>query len=449
MANIKLKKGLDIKIKGKPQNETLPLNSRTYALTASDFIGLSPIPKLLVNVGDEVKAGTPLFFDKKHPDILYVSPVSGEVVEIRRAAKRAIDEVVILADNKMTYLPLERIRISSASREEVVKHLQATGCWPFFRQRPFNIIAHPNETPRDIFISGFDTAPLAPDLNYVLEGQKDDFQAGVEVLRKLTKGKVHLSVNGAAPSSKTYSDIKGIELHTFTGPHPAGCVGVQIHHIAPINKGDVVWTISPQDVLALGRVFNHGQYNTERLVAVAGTCIKKPAYYKTYIGASVEGLVADNLTDEHVRFISGNVLSGKKVARNEHLGFYHQQLSVIEEGDKYEFFGWLLPSYPRPSLSRTFTGFLSPSKEYNVNTNTHGEHRAMVMTGAYEAVTPMDILPMQLLKAILANDLDMMEGLGIYEVVEEDLALCEFVCPSKTYVQHILREGLDIMQEQS
>lgn len=449
MANIKLKKGFDIKIKGKPQQEIFPLNSRTFAITASDFTGLSPIPKLLVNIGDEVKAGSPLFFDKKHPDNLYVSPVSGEVVEIRRGAKRAIDEVVILADNKMNYLPIEPMRISSASREEVVKHLQSTGCWPFFRQRPFNIIANPNETPRDIFISGFDTAPLAPDLNYVMEGQKDDFQSGIEVLRKLTKGKVYLNLNGSTTASKTFSETKGVEFNSFTGPHPAGCVGVQIHHIAPINKGDIVWTINAQDVLVLGRVFSKGQFNTERLIAVAGPCVAKPAYYKTYIGASVESLVADNLTNEHVRCISGNVLSGKKVERNEHVGFYHQQLSVIEEGDNYEFFGWLLPSYPRPSLSRTFTGFLTPSKEYNVNTNTHGEHRAMVLTGAYEAVTPMDILPMQLLKAILSNDLDLMEGLGIYEVVEEDLALCEFVCPSKTEVQHILREGLEIMQEQS
>ncbi|OWY23303.1 Na(+)-translocating NADH-quinone reductase subunit A [Sphingobacteriales bacterium UPWRP_1] len=449
MANIKLKRGFDIKIKGAPQKETAQLKSRTFAVNPADFNGISPIPKLLVNVGDEVKAGTPLFFDKKNPDVIYASPVSGEIAEIKRGAKRAVEEVVILADDKMEFVPLERIRISSASREEVVKHLLTTGCWPFFRQRPFNIIASHTDVPKNIFISGFDSAPMAPDYNYVMEGQKEAFQAGIEVLRKLTTGKVHLSVDGRTTPSKTFTEAKGVELHTVSGPHPAGCVGVQIHHIAPINKGDIVWTINPQDVVAIGRVFNDGQFNTERLVAVGGPCVKQPQYYKTYLGASVDSLVAGNLSHDHVRLISGNVLTGKKVSQSEHLGFYHQQLSAIEEGDKYEFFGWLLPSYPRPSLSRTFTGFLNPGKEYNVNTNTHGEHRAMVVTGAYEDVTPMDILPMQLLKAVLCKDLDLMEGLGIYEVVEEDLALCEFVCPSKTEVQHILREGLTLMHEQS
>ncbi|HRK28266.1 MAG TPA: Na(+)-translocating NADH-quinone reductase subunit A [Chitinophagales bacterium] len=449
MANIKLKRGFDINIKGKPQKEVSTLKSRTYAVTPTDFFGISPIPKLLVNVGDEVKAGDPLFFDKKNPDILHVAPVSGEVVEIKRGDKRAIGEVVILADDKMTYRPLERMRISSASREEVVKHMLATGCWPFLRQRPYNVIADPEVTPKHIFISGFDNAPLAPDYDFVMEGQKEDFQAGIEVLKKLTSGKVHLSVNGKSTPSKTYAEAKGIELHTVSGPHPSSCVGVQIHHISPIAKGQVVWTINPQDVLVLGRVFNHGQFNTERFIAVGGTHVAKPQYFRTYLGASVESLTANNLTGNHVRFISGNVLTGTKIAQNEHLGFFHHQLSVIEEGDRYELFGWLLPSYPRPSLSRTFTGFLSPSKEYAVNTNTHGEHRAMVLTGAYEEVTPMDILPMQLLKAIITNNLDLMEGLGIYEVVEEDLALCEFVCPSKTDVQHILRNGLEMMREQS
>ena len=446
---IKLKKGYDIKIIGTPK-KTVHSNFKatTHAVKPTDFIGISPIPKLTVNVGDRVKAGDTLFYDKKKPEILYTAPVSGEIVEIKRGEKRSLAEVVILADEKISYKLFNPIRISSASRGEIVKFLLETGCWPFIRQRPYNVIANPDEQPKNIFISGFKTAPLAPDLGFTLQGQAAAFSAGVSILKKLTKGKVYLGLN-PKQDDKVFAQSKETEVTYFDGPHPAGNVGVHIHHTAPINKGDVVWTIDPQDVILIGRTVNTGKYDTSRLVALGGTPVSQPQYYKTYLGASIKNMVANNLTKDHVRFISGDILTGDKIATDGHVGAFHQQVTVVEEGDNYEFLGWLMPSYARPSVSRTFMSFMKPNKEYDVNTNTHGEHRGFVVTGAYEKVTPMDVLPMQLLKSILYRDFELMEGLGIYEVVEEDLALCEFICPSKTDVQEILREGLDYMREQA
>lgn len=445
---IKLKKGYNIKLLGEAAKQTVAnYRTRTYAVKPTDFVGNAPIPKMMVDVGAEVKAGDALFFNKQTPDVLYCAPVSGEVVEIKRGAKRAITEVVILADSQIEFKEFDRVRISSASRDEIVKHMLSTGCWPLLRQRPYNVVVDQNETPKNIFISGFNTAPLAPDYNYVMEGQAAAFQSGIEVLNKLTEGKVHLSVGPNA--SSVFTNAKNVEIHKFSGPHPAGNVGVQIHHIAPINKGDIVWTITPQDVLVIGRVFSEGKFDTTRLVALTGSEASKQQYYQTYMGASVAGMLQDNLNNEHVRVIGGDVLTGDVFDKNSHLGCWTQQVTVVEEGDKHEFFGWLLPSYARPSVSRTFPAFLQPNKKYKVNTNTHGEPRAFVVTGLYEDVTPMDLFPMQLIKSILYRDFDQMEGLGIYEVVEEDLALCEFICPSKTDFQAVLRDGLDYMREQA
>ncbi len=445
---INLKKGYDIKIIGSPEKKIQTgFKARTHAVKPTDFHGISPIPKLLVQVGDDVKAGDPIFFDKKRPDIMHAAPVSGEVVEIKRGEKRSIAEVVILADDQVKFKDLERINVNSTSRETIVKHLLATGCWPFIKQRPFNVIADENETPKAIFVSGFSSAPLAPDYDFALQGYEQAFKAGMEVLSKLSN-KVYLGVPGATAASKAYDGLSGVTINKFNGPHPAGNVGVQIHHTNPIAKGEIVWTLNPYDVITIGNTFAQGKFNTERLIAMGGPVVNKPQYYRTYLGASVKSIAAGNLKEEHVRYISGDVLSGDTVDLDGHLGAFATQLSVLEEGDKYEFFGWLKPSYPRPSLSRTFGAFLRPNKQYNVNTNTHGEPRAFVVTGAYEQVTPMDLYPMQLLKSVLFRDFELMEGLGIYEVVEEDLALCGFVCPSKTQVQEILREGLDYMREQ-
>ena len=446
---IQLKKGYDINIIGAPEKKVMPVPSRTFAIKPPDFLGLSPIPKCVVKVGDTVKAGDALFFDKKQADIHYVSPVSGELIEIRRGAKRSIVEMVVLADSKIKFKNFERVDPAAAARDEVIAHMLATGCWAFLRQRPYNIAAEPHETPKAIFISGIDTSPLGIDYNFAMQGLAQPFQKGIDVLNKLVgNGKVHLSINGNETPCDTFGKVQNVELHKVSGAHPAGCVGVQIHHIDPIAKGDLVWTVNPQDVVAIGRVFDEGRFDTERMFALGGPVATKPQYFKSYLGANVENMLHGNVAEENARVISGGVLNGSSIGNKGHIGFFDHTVSILEEGDKYEPFGWLVPNYPRPSVSRTFLSFLS-KKAFNVNTNTHGEPRAFVATGVYEKVLPMDIYPMQLIKSIMYKDFDSMEGLGIYEVVEEDLAICEFVCPSKTRFQEILRDGLDYMREQA
>jgi len=447
---IKLKKGYDIKIKGVPQDTIVnpSFKSNTFAIKPTDFIGNAPIPKVLVEAGQEVKAGDPLFYDKGNPDILYVAPVSGEVAEVKRGPKRAIHEVIILADKDIKFKEFEKVNPQALSKEQAIEYLCKTGCWPFLRQRPYNVIADPTEAPKAIFVSGFDSSPLAPDYNYVVKGLGDYLQAGMDLLASLTSGYVHLGLDSNTNPAGELKAINRAKITHFDGKHPSGNVGTQIHHVDPIVKGERVWTVKLQDVIAIGRVALDGRYNTERLIAIGGPAVKNPGYVKTYLGANIGSLAKDNLTNDHVRFISGNCLTGEGLAGESHLGFFHDQLTVLEEGDKYEFFGWLFPNYARPSLSRTFTSFLTPNKKYDVNTNTHGEERAFVVTGQYEKVVPMDVYPLQLIKSIMYGDFNQMEGLGIYELVEEDVALCEFICPSKVRFQEILRDGLEMMRDQ-
>ncbi|MFK7845365.1 MAG: Na(+)-translocating NADH-quinone reductase subunit A [Rhodothermales bacterium] len=440
-----LKKGFDIRLKGKAETKHLDVAQPSlFALKPTDIIGIAPIPKVTVKEGEEVRAGEPLFFDKPSPDIIYSAPVSGEVVEVRRGPKRAIHEIVILADSEIQFHEYGKMNIESASREEIISRMLASGAWPLIRQRPFNVIAKPAETPRDVYISCFDTAPLGADQNYVIQGKEKYFQHGLNVLGKLTSGSVHLGVT--TTSAEVYKRAEGVKIHSFNGPHPAGNVGVHIHHTAAIGKGDLIWTLKPQDVAIIGKLFMEGIFDAERTVAFAGDELKSTGYFKTRIGASIKSVVENNVNHENVRYISGNVLSGTRIKSDGFVGLYDDLISVIEEGNEQEFLGWLFPSYPRPSLSRTFPSFLFPNREYHVNSNNHGEERAYVMTGQYEKVMPMDVLPQHLIKSILYEDFDQMEGLGIYEVVEEDLALCEFVCTSKQPVQKILRDGLDLVR---
>lgn len=446
---ITLKKGFDIKIKGKAEKVLdTEFQSRTYSISPSDFRVMTPIPKLFVKEKDEVKAGDPIFFDKLRPEILYTSPVSGEVIEIRRGDKRAITDIIILSDQVIKFKEFKKANPNHLTREQILEQLLQSGCFPFIRQRPFAIIANPQDKPKAIFISGFDSSPLAPDLDFIVHGKGETFQTGLDTLRKLTDGKVHLNLNASEKPSGVFANSKGVQINWFNGPHPAGSIGVQIHHIDPIKKGDIVWYIHPQDVLTIGKLFLEGKFDAERIVAVAGSEIKKPRYFRTYLGANIENMLKENLHHDHVRVISGNVLTGKKIDLKGYIGFYDSLVTVIEEGDKYEFLGWLIPGYSKPSMSRTFLSWLVPNKEYKVNTNSHGEERAYVMTGQYEKVVPMNIYPVHLIKSILYNDLDQIEGLGIYEVAEEDLALCEFVCTSKIEVQKILRAGLDLVREE-
>ena len=445
--NIKIKRGMDIKLEGAPSLDLHQANSpATFAVKPTDFKGL--VPKMHVKQGDKVKAGDCLFADKKNDKICFTAPVSGEIAEVVRGDRRAILAVKILADSETAYKSFNTSGFVDKSREEVVELLLASGLWPFIVQRPYGLLADPSIAPKAIHVSGFDSAPLAADLSISLKGQEANLKTGFEILKKLTEGKVHLNVH-ATKDSSIYNSLEGVEKTIFSGPHPSGLVGVQINKIDPINKGDVVWTIKPQHVAFIGKFFETGNLDLEQTIVVAGSEIRKPAYYATRLGASVSELLMDNVSNDNVRVISGNVLTGTKIAQDGYLGYYDNQISVIPEGDHFEMLGWLFPSYPRPTLSSTFPLFKFFKKTFKVNTNPHGENRAYVVTGQYEKVMPMNIMPQQLIKSVMAKDLELMENLGIYEVIEEDMALCEFVCTSKIDVQRVLSEGLELMAEES
>lgn len=446
-----LRRGHDINLEGNPElvlDESV--RARTFAIQPPNFVGISPIPKLEVEEGDEVKAGDRLFYDKKRPEIHYVAPVSGEVIAINRGAKRSISEVVILADKEIKYRELKAFDLEGSSREELASYLLDAGAWPLIRQRPYNTVPPHDVVPRDIFISTFDTAPLAPNLNFAVQGREADFQKGIDVLNKLTDGTVFLGLDGRGKEEPhaAFTEAEGAEKQYFHGKHPAGNVGVQIHHLRPIGPGDLVWTLGVQDVITIGRIFTEQRFNAERVVALSGAELKQPRYVRTYIGANVGDLVKDNLANDHIRLISGDVLSGKTKTAESFLNISDDQLTVVLEGDDYEMFGWLVPSLNTPSISRTLPSTFFPSVKKRAETNTHGEKRAFVVTGSYESVLPMDIYPQELMKSILIGDFEKIEGMGIYELSEEDVALCEFVCVSKQPVQQILRQGLDMMREQ-
>jgi Na+-transporting NADH:ubiquinone oxidoreductase subunit A len=445
----KFRRGHDILLEGEAKGAIEKAEVRSFAVQPQNFIGMSPIPKVVVEVGQKVQAGEVLFFDKKRPEVKYVAPVSGEVVAVNRAAKRAIDEIVILADAEIEYKSFPILNIENSSREELVNHLLESGAWTMIRQRPYNVVAEPEVTPRDIFISTFDSAPLAPDSNIVVTGREKAFQKGLDVLSRLTSGKVYLGLNGRQLPASAFRDAKGVEKIYFKGKHPAGNVGIQIHHVKPIGSKDKVWTLDVQGVITIGTLLLKGRFDASRVIALTGAELKEPKYVNTYIGANIAELLKSNLANDHVRFISGDVLSGKQKSEKQFLNYYDDQVTVLEEGDDYELFGWLLPLAPRPSISNTFPNFLFPDQKFKANTNTHGEKRAFVVTTDYEQVMPVDILVQPLMKAIMTNDLERMEGLGILELIEEDVALCEFVCTSKMPLQQILREGLEAMREQS
>ena len=445
---IKIKKGLDIKLAGEASKLSVNLQlPEIFALKPTDFSGLTP--KLLVKEGDEVKAGTPLFYDKDNEAVKFCSPVSGEVIEIVRGEKRKILEVKILADKEIKYVSFNKLNPIDLSREQVTEALLNSGTWPFIRQRPFGIVADPDAKPKSIFISAFDSNPLAPDNNFILYGSDSNFQTGLDALQKLTDGKIHLNVQAEANPTAVFVNAKGVVLNKISGPHPAGNVGVQIHHIDPVNKGEAVWYINPQDVLIIGKLFNEGIFYAARVVALTGPSVNAPKYYKTIVGCPVKNIIADGgLKAGENRIISGNILTGTQIPPDGYIGFYDSQVTVVSEGHEFEFMGWLAPGFNKFSMSRTFFSWMTPNKKHVLNTNLHGEERPFVMTGQYEKVFPMDIYPVQLLKSILIEDIEMMEKLGIYEVTEEDFALCEFVCTSKIRSQEIIRRGLDLVRRE-
>ncbi len=447
---IKLRKGLDIRLVGEANKVKAEFKMpKTVSIKPTDFHLL--IPKMVVKAGDRVKAGTVIFYDKYNESVKCASPVSGTVQEIVRGAKRKIMEVVIAADTEIEYETGNAGDPAELSSEEVKSRMLNSGLWMMVRQRPIDVVANPNNEPKAIFVSAFDSSPLAPDLDYILHGRSKEFQTGLEALKKLTSGKVHLTLNGKLPADEAFTGAKGVEINKISGKHPAGNVGTQIHHIDPINKGEFVWTVNAQDVALIGRYFMTGKFDVKKTIALTGSEVKDPHYLETIIGANLSTILDGHINSDNARVISGNVLTGEKVEVDGHLGFYSNQVTVIPEGNQLKFVltkGWLGPGFDKFSNSRLFPTWLMPGKKYTLDTNTNGEERAFVVTGELEKVFPFDILPMQLAKAAITDDIDGMENLGIYEVAPEDFALCEYVCTSKIDIQDKIRQGLDLIQKE-
>ncbi len=440
---IRIKRGKDIHLVGEAKTSISEYNAPdVVALKPTDVVGLNP--KLLLKEGAPVKAGTPLFHEKTNDRIVFPSPVSGVVSEIVRGAKRKILEIRVKNDGVGTAEDYGMSDPAAMNREQVIDKMLTGGVWPLMRQRPFSTIASPTDVPKGIYISCFDSAPLAPDMDLMIQGQEEAFKAGVEVLRKISNDKVHLNIGGQGGTF--FSGVSGVTVNRFEGPHPASNVGVQVHHLDPINRGEKIWYTYPQEVVIIGRLFLSGAYDGRRKVALTGSMAKDRGYQTVMTGTPLAPILNGRLEEGSKRIISGNVLTGSKVTEEGFLGYYDNQITVIPEGDQHKFLltdGWLSPGLNRFSMSRAYPSWLMGKKKYNLDTNLNGEVRSFVMTGQLEKVFPFDIYPMQLIKAIMVNDIDNMEKMGVYEVDAEDFALCEVACTSKIDIQNVVREGME------
>ncbi len=445
--DIKIRKGLNLQLKGAASHtiKTAPTSAKCV-IYPSYFCGV--FPKLVCREGDTVQAGQPLFYSKYQDAIQFVSPVSGRVEEIKRGAKRKVLEIVVVPDEKQQPVKHKLPALDKITPEQVKALLLASGNWPFIKQRPYDIIANPDATPKAIFVSAMATAPLSAQFDVVLEGQQDAFQTGIDMLAKLSPN-LHLSVE--AKESSQIAQTKNCTIHRVKGPHPAGNVGVQIHHIDPINAGETVWVVGAEDVANIGRFFQTGIFDASRTIAVVGHPLNAPCYYKAMIGASLLPILEDVGMQNHsvMRIINGDVLTGTTTSVDGNIGYYNNTVSVLPEGNRYRMFGWLPFAGPNlHSMSKTSLSWLFPKKKYTPDTNLNGEERALVVTGEMERVFPMDIYPMQLLKACMANDIEKMEQLGIYEVAPEDFALIDYASSSKIEAQAIIRDALDLMNKE-
>lgn len=448
MANvIKIRKGLDINLKGKAAEELFDVKQpEIYALVPDDFHGVTP--KVVVKEQEYVMAGGALFVDKNHPEIKFVSPVSGVVTSVERGERRKVLNITVAAAEEQDYEEFGAKNVSQMSGDQVKEALLAAGLFAFIRQRPYDVIANPESKPKSIFISSFDSNPLAPDFEFVLKGQEKDFQTGLDALAKIAKTYLGISAKQSVPA---LTQAKNVTVNVFDGPNPAGNVGVQIHHVDPVNKGEIVWTIGPEEVIFIGRLFNKGRIDLTRTIAFVGPEVLKPAYCKLKVGALLTGLFEGRVNKGgDLRYISGNVLTGKKISANGFLGAFSTEVTVIPEGDDiHELFGFIMPRFNQFSMSHTYFSWLMGKKhEYVLDARIKGGERHMIMSNEYDKVFPMDILPEYLVKAIIAGDIDRMEALGIYEVAPEDFALCEFVDSSKLELQRIVREGLDMLRNE-
>lgn len=447
---IKIKKGLDIRLAGMPASVTECFEPPFCALKPSDFIGVTP--KMHVKEGDNVLVGTVLFHDKNNEHVVFTSPVSGTVKTIARGEKHAITHVIIENDSKNDSIDFGKAEPTQLSRNELITKLLQSGIWPLLRQRPFATIANPDDTPKHIFISMFDTAPLAPDNDYIIENQLNEFKTGVKVLARLTSGNVYINMlQGSKLRHELSEKEENVVVTEFSGPHPAGNVGTQINALSPINKGETVWYCYPQDVVTIGKLFLTGRYDSSRTFALTGSEVKTPRYFTTKIGADISSILEKEVShpDKNVRVISGNVLTGNNITNDNFLYFHDTQVTVIPEGNEYRLFGWLAPNRRRFTSTNTMLSSFFKKQTFTLDTNRNGDTRPYVMTGDFEKVFPFDVYPMQLIKACIIKDIEQMEELGIYEIDSEDFALCEVIDPSKTPIQKIIREGLELLRKET
>lgn len=447
MGVFNLKKGYDIALQGRAERRREnTLKTTAVAVQPKDFPGLRP--KIEVNAGDTVQRGSVLFVDKQRPEIVFRSPAAGTVRGIERGERRAILRVVVdtTADSAESFESYSSSQVSGLSRDEAKKLLLNSGLWPTLRQRPFDRIADPDATPKSIFISAVDSAPLQAETDLLLEGRDQDFQLGIDFLSNLTDGNINLSVSSTTEAF--FSNIQGVKKHRFDGPHPAGNVGVQIHHVDRIISGDVVWYLSPRHVAQIGSFLSKGEYPGAKTYALTGSELADNYYATGSEGALVSDLVSQTFPALETRVISGNVLTGSKTAADGFVGFYDDMITVIPEVEGRRFMAWVAPGFNANTFWRVFLSKLIPSKKFAPTTDMNGEERAFVSTGEYEKVLPMDVLPVHLCKAILVEDIELMEQLGIYEVSPEDVALCSYICPSKIEFGDIIEKGIVTMEKE-
>ena len=447
MANvIKLRKGLDVNLKGKAAKEQFQVKKPgVYALMPDDFTGVKP--KVVVKENDVVKVGDALFVDKNHPEVKFVSPVSGKVTMVERGDRRKVLSVRVEADAEQQYVDFGKKSVAQMTADQVKETLLEAGLFAFLKQRPYDVVPDPAVAPKAIFVSGFNSMPLAADFEYVLQGREADFQTGLDVLAKMAK--TYLGVS-AKQSATALTAAKNVTVNVFDGPAPAGNVGVQVNHVDPVNKGETVWTLGAEEVIFVGHLFNTGKLDFTRVIAFAGSEVKKPAYCQMTVGQQLSTLVENRVAEGRtLRIVNGNVMTGVKTTKDGFLAAHATEVNVIPEGDDvHEMLGWIMPRSNDYSNSRAYCSWLSGKKEYALDARVKGGERHMIMSGEYDRVFPMDIFPEQLVKAIITGDIDRMEALGIYEVAPEDFALCEFVDSSKLEVQRIVREGLDMLRKE-